>query len=50
MKQKTQDLPAADDLFRSRLENVINRCHVLVKLTEYVDWAHFDEEAAPFYA
>lgn len=50
MKPKTQDVPATDDLFRSRLDHIINMRHELVKLANRIDWAHLDAEAAPFYA
>jgi IS5 family transposase len=50
MKPKTQDIPATDDLFRSRLDQIINLRHELVKLADRIDWNHLDVEAAPCYA
>jgi IS5 family transposase len=50
MKPKSQDTPATDDLFRSRLDQIINLRHELVKLSNRIDWAHLDAEAAPCYA
>jgi IS5 family transposase len=52
MKPKTRDVPTIDDLFRSRLDHIINGRHELVKLAERIDWAHLYEETAPlpFYA
>ena len=42
MKPQTPpDLPT-DDLFRHRLENLIDTRHELVKLSELIDWEHFD--------
>jgi len=50
MKPKTQDIPATDDLFRSRLDQIINLRHELVKLANRIDWDYLDAEAAPCYA
>ncbi|HKI61097.1 MAG TPA: IS5 family transposase [Mariprofundaceae bacterium] len=41
--RKTPDVPT-DDLFRNRLDNLIDRRHELVKLAELIDWQHFDSE------
>lgn len=42
MKPKTPpDLPT-DDLFRNRLDNLIDRRHELVRLSSLIDWEHFD--------
>jgi len=41
--QPPPDLPT-DDLFRNRLDNLIDRRHELVKLAELIDWQHFDSE------
>ncbi len=44
MKPQTPaDLPTGD-LFRNRLENLIDRRHELVKLAQLIDWNHFDNE------
>ena len=44
MKPQTPpDLPT-DDLFRNRLENLIDTRHELVKLSELIDWEHFDAQ------
>ena len=37
--QSPPDLPT-DDLFRNRLENLIDTGHKLVKLSELIDWEH----------
>ena len=41
--QKPPDSPT-DDLFRHRLENLIDPRHELVKLSELIDWDHFDRQ------
>lgn len=33
----------SEDLFRHRLENILNPRHELVFLTGKIDWQHFDE-------
>ncbi len=38
------------DLFRSRLEQIINMRHELVRLAGLVDWGFFDQRFAPRYA
>ena len=44
MKPQTPpDLPT-DDLFRHRLENLIDTRHELVKLAELIDWERFDAQ------
>ncbi|MGH8166119.1 MAG: IS5 family transposase [Woeseiaceae bacterium] len=41
--QSPPDLPT-DDLFRHRLDNLIDRRHELVRLAELIDWQHFEEQ------
>ncbi len=43
MKPRTQEPSRSDDLFRSRLENIINLRHELALLGEQIDWALFDD-------
>ncbi len=44
MKPQTPpDLPT-EDLFRNRLENLIDTRHELVKLSELIDWERFDAQ------
>ena len=50
MKPKTQDISATEDLFRSRLDHIINMRHELVSLAGRIDWDYLNEQAAPFYA
>ena len=42
MKPRVIDTPPQEDLFRSRLENIISLCHPLVKLADSIDWAHLN--------
>ena len=37
------------DLFRSRLDQIINVDHELVKLSEAMDWSYLEKENAKFY-
>jgi len=41
--QRPPDLPT-DDLFRNRLDNLIDRRHELVRLSSLIDWEHFDQQ------
>jgi transposase, IS5 family len=51
---KMQPHSAADssqnDLFRSRLEQIINMQHELVTLAEAIDWKHLEKTNASYYA
>ena len=38
------------ELFRSRLENMINMRHELVLLAHAIDWSYFEQEFAPLYS
>lgn len=37
------------DLFRSRLDQILNRRHPLYRLADAIDWTVFDREFGPFY-
>ena len=50
MKSTPADLPHSDDLFRSRLDQIINMKHELVLLADRIDWSRLDDQVAPFYA
>jgi IS5 family transposase len=50
MKPKTQEKSLQEDLFRSRLENIINMRHELVKLADAVNWDFLSSKVHPFYA
>jgi len=39
-----------DDLFRSRLDNIINMRHELVIVSKLINWQRLDEHFAPFYS
>jgi IS5 family transposase len=47
-KVKPQDTPA-EELFRSKLKNIINLRHELVRLSELIDWARLEAHFAPYY-
>ena len=50
MKPKHQEKSPEIDLFRTRLDNIINMRHELVKLSEAVDWDFLDTKVSVFYA
>lgn len=50
MKPKALENSPEDDLFRSRLDNIINLRHELVKLGESIDWVFLESKLEPFYA
>ncbi len=50
MKPKKQLFSKNEDMFRSRLENIINLSHELVKLANLIDWNFLEKKIEPFYA
>ena len=46
MRPKQQQKARHDDLFRARLDQIINLKHELVALTDRIDWAWIDDELA----
>lgn len=50
MRPKKQTDVGQQDLFRSRLDQIINLDHPLAKLAGFVDWDRLDEQFAPYYA
>jgi IS5 family transposase len=50
MRPKSSNSTPQGDLFRSRLENILNRNHELYRLAELVSWEAFDEEFGVLYA
>ena len=46
MRPKQQQKAAHDDLFRARLDQIINMKHELVVLADKIDWAWLDDELA----
>ena len=49
MKPREQQQPDVEDMFRSRLENIINQRHELVLLAKAIDWQRFDEVFEPLF-
>jgi IS5 family transposase len=50
MRPKQRETSKSDDLFRARLEQVINPKHELVRLAAEIDWTWIDGEIAPLYS
>jgi Transposase domain (DUF772) len=50
MRPKKQETTGEGDLFRARLDQIINMEHELVELAGRLDWEHLDEEIAPLYS
>jgi len=50
MRPRPPDPEPGDDLFRARLDQIINMRHELVHLGKRIDWAWLDEEVAPCFA
>ncbi|GBE44565.1 hypothetical protein BMS3Bbin10_02664 [bacterium BMS3Bbin10] len=46
MRPKQQHKARHDDLFRARLDQIINMKHELVILSDRIDWAWLDDELA----
>ena len=50
MRPKQRETSRSDDLFRSRLDQIINPKHELVRLAAEIDWTWIDGEIAPLYS
>ena len=50
MRPKKHERTESGDLFRARLEQIINMRHELVQLAEKIDWEFLDGEIAPLYS
>lgn len=50
MRPKQPTATQSGDLFRARLEQIINMRHELVQLAGKIDWSWFDCEIAPLYS
>ena len=50
MRPKKQATTGSGDLFRARLEQIINMKHELVQLGGKIDWDWIDDEIAPLYS
>ena len=49
MRPKRQKPTGSGDLFKARLDQIINMKHELVRLAEEIDWDWIDEELADLY-
>jgi hypothetical protein len=47
MRPKQRETSKSDDLFRARLDQIINPKHELVRLAAKIVWAWIDREIAP---
>ncbi len=47
MRPKKHETTGSADLFRARLEQIINMKHELVQLADKIDWEWIDGEIAP---
>ena len=50
MRPKQRATTTEGDLFRSRLDQIINMKHELVQLAGKIDWPWIDSEIAPLYS
>ena len=50
MRPKKHETTRSGDLFRARLDQIINMKHELVQLAGKIDWAWIDGEIAPLYS
>jgi len=50
MRPKKQEMAKEGDLFRARLDQIINLKHELVQLAGKLDWQWIDGEIAPLYS
>jgi transposase, IS5 family len=50
MRPKRHETTGSGDLFRARLDQIINMKHELVQLAGKIDWAWIDREIAPLYS
>ena len=50
MRPKKHEMTGSSDLFRARLEQIINMKHELVQLAGKIDWEWIDDEIAPLYS
>src|ERR1700723_134564 len=49
MKPRPRPESGTEELFRSKLKNIINMRHELVRLGELIDWARLEEHFAVYY-
>jgi IS5 family transposase len=50
MRPKKPEVSGQEDLFRSKLSNIINMRHALVKLSQGIDWEFLESKTLSFYA
>src|SRR6516165_5003704 len=50
MRPKKQETTGSGDLFRARLDQIINMRHELAQLAGKIDWEFIDGEIAPLYS
>ena len=50
MRPKKPETTRSGDLFRARLDQIINLKHELAQIAEKVDWQFIDGEVAPLYS
>lgn len=50
MRPKKHMPTGEGDLFRARLDQIINMKHELVQLADKIDWDWIDDEIAPLYS
>jgi transposase, IS5 family len=50
MRPKKQEMTGSGDLFRSRLDQIINMKHEMVRLAGQIDWDWIDDELAPLFS
>ena len=50
MRPKKPETTGEGDLFRARLDQIINLKHELVQLGDKIDWDWIDRETAPLYS
>jgi IS5 family transposase len=49
MRPKQPESEPQEDLFRARLENLVDPRHALVRLAKLIDWSRFEAEFGPLY-
>lgn len=50
MTRKETDFKREHELFRLELNNMVDHCHAMVKLSHQIDWKTFVTEFGPLYA
>jgi len=50
MRPKQHEMTGSSDLFRARLDQIINLKHELVQLAAKIDWQWIDREITPLYS